>query len=123
MGWYVTCSICNREDKYNLTCDCYNREKLEIIEKIKGFTIEESIIVDDYMYTFWYQKLKKNEDILFLMTVIRNSEGEYKIERTMQLIKEDEYLSKSKDGLSILEYKKTYDCTYQSEDEGYQSSN
>lgn len=91
MGWYVTCEICGNEEKYGLSCDCYDKEMFEIIEKIKGFTIEDNYIFDSHIYLFLHLKLVKDDEKMYVSMVIRNEEGEYKIRRSVQLITEEEY--------------------------------
>lgn len=140
MGWYVTCDICNNTEKYGLSCDCYDKEKFEIIEKIRGFTIEDNFIVHDHQYMFLCQKLRKNNEILYLQTILKNCDGQYRINRELELITEEQYREKYRTNLiDKIDSKKIYGdlnnihtkkyreikyMKYEEEtDEEYQSSN
>ena len=43
MGRYVTCSLCGKMEKYGIGCDCYYKEYLENLAKMKGAVVVDIV--------------------------------------------------------------------------------
>ena len=43
MGWFVTCSLCGKMEKYGIGCDCYYKEYLANLAKMKGAVVVDIV--------------------------------------------------------------------------------
>lgn len=71
MGHYTTCQNCGRSDKgYKTYCNCYNIELLKAIKNKIGATIIELKIKQLDDCNFIYEKLQKDDKIIYFCTII-----------------------------------------------------
>jgi hypothetical protein len=93
MGWYITCEICGTEGKYNVECDCYERETEQLLSRMTGCTIEESLFIVDGEAKFLVQKLRPSSGPVFYLKInIQDGGGEYSCFRKVVELTEDAFI-------------------------------
>ena len=92
MGWYVTCEVCGKSEKYGIGCDCYRKEKRKNIARMKGCTIEEAHNICDMFDSFLIQKLRSpTGEVFYLRIRIGTGGGEYTCYRIVKELSEEEF--------------------------------
>ena len=85
MGWYKTCTICNKSAKYGLDCDCYVKASDAVVVRITGHRLIEQKLVFTLFGNYSYQRF----DNICLSICL--TEGEYSRDQKVVEISEEQY--------------------------------
>ena len=92
MGYYITCEICDRRDKYHLACDCYDKFNEQYALDSIGYVIVDAFIHYNSCFKGIVQKLQKKDTYKYSITWFAGGDGEYSISKSIEIINEQKYL-------------------------------
>ena len=94
MGWYYTCTICGKQEKYGPGCTCEADESKQVLLSLQGGSITDTFMNDDGLNLVLYQEVQYGGVVAtyrYIATVVRSGSGEYACHRYAWEMTKEEY--------------------------------